>query len=71
MAQQAELINGINVPKLLETINAVKNDPSKGMTSWRAKVKWAGGTRSDVYIRDFPPIRMDEPPALTGTNTAP
>ena len=24
-----------------------------------------------MFIRDFSPIRMDEPPGLTGTNTAP
>ena len=71
MSQQAAPINGINVPQLLKVINGVAQDTDKGLTQWKAKVRWLGGTKSDVFIRDFPPIRMDEPPGLTGTNTAP
>ena len=71
MSQQAARINGIDVPELAKVINGVANDADKGKTRWRAKVRWQGGTKSDVYIRDFAPIRMDEPPGLTGTNTAP
>jgi uncharacterized OsmC-like protein len=71
MSRQAAPINGINVPELVKVINGVAQDAEKGKTNWRAKVRWQGGTKSDVYIRDFPPIRMDEPPGLTGTNTAP
>lgn len=71
MSQQAAPINGINVPELVKVINGVADDASKGQTRWKAKVRWLGGTKSDVFIRDFPSIRMDEPAGLTGTNTAP
>ena len=71
MSQKAAPINGINVPELAKVINGVAQDADKGKTKWRAKVRWQGGTKSDVYIRGFPPIRMDEPPGLTGTDTAP
>lgn len=71
MSQRAAPINGIDVPELVKVINSVAQDAEKGKTRWRAKVRWQGGTKSDVYIRDFAPIRMDEPSGLTGTNTAP
>ena len=71
MSQEAAPINGINVPGLVKVINGVAQDADRGKTTWKAKVRWQGGTKSDVFIRDFAPIRMDEPPGLTGTNTAP
>ncbi|MDA4122721.1 MAG: OsmC family protein [Thaumarchaeota archaeon] len=71
MSQEAAPINGINVPELVKVINGVAQDADKGKTKWRAKVRWQGGTKSDVYIRSFPAIRMDEPPGLTGSDTAP
>jgi len=37
----------------------------------RARGKWLGGRVNDLYIRDFPVIRSDEPPQNEGTNTGP
>jgi hypothetical protein len=35
----------------------------------RARGKWLGGRVNDIYVRDFPVIRSDEPPHNEGTNT--
>lgn len=51
-------------------VRAVKDEPDKGQTVWRANTQWLGGFRSQAQIRDFT-IDMDEPDALGGTNTAP
>jgi len=41
----------------------------------RARGKWLGGRVNDLYVRDFPVMRSDEPPAFgttkAGTNTGP
>ncbi|HEX9837993.1 MAG TPA: hypothetical protein VGA72_01535 [Anaerolineales bacterium] len=37
----------------------------------RARGKWLGGRVNDLYVRDFPVMRSDEPPHNEGTNTGP
>ena len=37
----------------------------------RARGKWLGGRVNDLYVRDFPVMRSDEPPHNKGTNTGP
>ncbi|RJP48124.1 MAG: hypothetical protein C4586_09710 [Anaerolineaceae bacterium] len=37
----------------------------------RARGKWLGGRINDLYVRDFPVMRSDEPPHNEGTNTGP
>jgi hypothetical protein len=37
----------------------------------RARGHWLGGRVNDLYIRDFPVLRSDEPPHNEGTNTGP
>ncbi len=37
----------------------------------RARGKWLGGRVNDLYMRDFPVIRSDEPPQNEGANTGP
>ncbi|MFW6059518.1 MAG: OsmC family protein [Phycisphaeraceae bacterium] len=76
--QSTELINGIDVGALKDTIRAVKADPAKGKTSWKVKTHWKGGTRSDTKVdgytiggefvpQDFT-LQIDEPHALLGHN---
>jgi len=37
----------------------------------RARGTWLGGRVNDLFIRDFPIMRSDEPPHNEGTNTGP
>jgi uncharacterized OsmC-like protein len=71
-------INGINTQALQGTIDAITQDPTKGMTRWEVTSHWRGGTRSDARVtachiggqrvpKDFT-IRVDEPLELCGTN---
>ena len=56
--------------QLMSLIEAIREDPDKGKTVWKAKTRWRGGFRSEAEIRDHS-IPMDEPAELGGTNTAP
>jgi hypothetical protein len=70
------IINGIDLPKLQETIAAVAAEPAKGLISFNVLTSWAGQTRSEsrtkpihlggiAYERDFV-IAADEPEQLLG-----
>ena len=37
----------------------------------RARGVWLGGRANDLYVRDFPVLRSDEPPRNEGTDTGP
>jgi uncharacterized OsmC-like protein len=71
-------LNGINTEALRGAIDAITQDPAKGMTHWQVTSHWRGGTRSDTRVtgcmiggervaKDFT-IRVDEPLELCGTN---
>src|SRR5690606_29472764 len=76
--------NGVDVDQLVETVNAVTNDPSIARFQFRAHTDWAGGSRSRTIIQGFhaageedtsrtEPFILDgdEPPVLLGGNLAP
>lgn len=74
-------LNGIDVPALLATLDAVRGAPETGMVRFGVNSRWAGQTRSvataseytlggNVHKRHFE-IVADEPAELLGTNTAP
>lgn len=74
-------LNGIDVPALLATLDAVERDPSCGRVGFTVHTRWLGQTRSlssvdhyalgqTVHARQFE-IAADEPPELLGANTAP
>ncbi len=78
---QTMTLNGIDVAALGETIEAVTQDPAKGLVSFGVTTAWKGGTRADSrataytlggeeHARDFT-ISSDEPPELLGTNAFP
>ena len=74
-------VNGIDTGQLFATIDAIKADPSKASCKFYATTEWCNGTVSDCHIsryqlggEDIPQhysIRIDEPSALLGTDTAP
>lgn len=54
-----------------QTIQAIKEDPSLKMRNWQANIKWKSGVENTLNIRDFDPIKIDEPVVLGGTDLGP
>jgi uncharacterized OsmC-like protein len=85
MVQTAELqtprVNGLDVDALLGVIEAVKEDPKKGIVAFRVRSSWKGQTRSVTEVDSYTlagecigrkfRIAIDEPFELLGENTAP
>jgi uncharacterized OsmC-like protein len=73
--------NGIDTAALLETIDAIRENPALGQTRWAVRSAWVGGTRADHHVSGFEigsrpversfVIRSDEPHELCGTNQFP
>jgi len=70
MAVEPKIVNGLDVNALTNVVSAVKAQPDLGQTTWRARTRWHEGFQSEADVRGFK-IKMDEPPDLGGTNTAP
>jgi len=77
---RTEIVNGVNVTALRETMSAVRVDPNVAKTHWAVKTDWLGGTASRTRVagcgiggqwidRRFEFV-SDEPHELCGTNTA-
>lgn len=76
-------VNGVDVKKLMETIQAVNDDPDMASFTFHAVNEWIEGTRNrttvqqltganEVVERDQPfIIQSDEPSVLLGEDTAP
>jgi uncharacterized OsmC-like protein len=76
-------VNGVNVDKLFETINAVKNSPVIAKFKFRANNKWIKGGHNRTSIKNFygtekdhphhKPFDLDadEPPLLLGEDKGP
>ncbi len=82
--QTQQQINGVDVDQLIETVDAIKDDPSLANFRFRATAEWVEGAHSRTRIQGFygagqedesrtEPfvIEGDEPPVLLGTNHAP
>jgi uncharacterized OsmC-like protein len=76
--------NGIDVPALVETVQAIGDDPGLGAFTFRARSTWRDGTHNVGEIAGFThagsedqsrpaPFVLDgdEPPVLLGTNSGP
>lgn len=76
--------NGIDVGRLLETIQAIDGDPKLGAFTFRAKSSWVSGTHNVGEIDGFTHaggedesrsapfvLQGDEPPVLLGENNGP
>lgn len=66
---------GFDEQRLLGVINAVREDPDRGKTVWKAESHWKQGFQSEALIPKAGggthAIPMDEPEGLGGTGTAP
>ena len=81
---QNTLTNGVDVGKLLATIDAIKANPDLANFQFRAETEWKSGGHSRTRIQSFhgadaedtsrsKPFVMeaDEPPVLLGSNAGP
>jgi uncharacterized OsmC-like protein len=77
-------LNGVDVDRLIQTVNAVKENPDLARFKFRATSKWMGGGRSQTIIKDFYGagqedtsrsgafvIEGDEPSVLLGNDRGP
>jgi uncharacterized OsmC-like protein len=64
-------LNDVDLAAVGGLVGAIQNDPAAGATRWSAEARWLGGFRSEVRVREFDPVRSDEPAGLGGTDTAP
>ena len=81
---QSNLPNGVDVDKLLATIDAIKANPELANFQFRAETEWKSGGHSRTRVQSFhgagaedtsrsKPFAMeaDEPPVLLGSNAGP
>ena len=77
-------INGVNVDQLMQTINAIEENPSLAHFTFKAENEWIEGGHSRTTIKEFRgagedgssrtqafELHGDEPPVLLGENKAP
>lgn len=65
-----QMLNGVPVTEAAALIDAVKQEPANGQTTWKTVTSWKGGFQCESQIRDHT-IQMDEPTQLGGTDSAP
>jgi uncharacterized OsmC-like protein len=53
MAQRQELLNGVDVERLTQTIEAIKVEPSIARFNFRAKNQWVDGGENKTTVSDF------------------
>ena len=76
--QKQQIVNGVNVSKLLETVGVIKEKPEIAKFNFKAKGKWINGGHNRTTISEFygacqnfqrsqPFVfEKDEPPVLLG-----
>lgn len=77
-------VNGVDLDRLVATIDAVRSDAALAHFQFRARNAWVGGSRTRTTIKDFHGagqedssraeefvVEVDEPPVLLGGNLAP
>lgn len=65
------LLNDVDIAAVGELAARVIDDPTVAATTWQARVSWDRAFQSSARIRQFAPIRSDEPASLGGGDTAP
>lgn len=53
MTQKQELLNGVDVERLSQTIHAIKEEPSIARFNFRAKNQWINGGENKTTVSDF------------------
>lgn len=78
------IVNGVNIDHLAETVQSIKANPELARFKFRASTKWLGGAQTETRIQGFYGagredtsrrrafiLAADEPHSLLGTNRAP
>lgn len=60
--------NGVEVQALQNLAQKIQSPGENSILPMQAHVKWAGGLKHDIKIRNFDPILADEPQFLGGTD---
>jgi len=69
---EQKVLNGLEVSKLEEFVNAIKAKPDAAREvngPWRSRVEWQGGLKAKAYMRTHM-ANFDEPEGLGATNSA-
>ena len=61
-------MNNFNADNFNQTKNAIMQNPASGIFPFHAHLKWEDGLFCKVKIRDFEPLKIDEPFELGGQN---
>jgi uncharacterized OsmC-like protein len=64
------LPNGVNAGAVVAYAQQLQAAAPPDGTQFRADVRWRGGFRNEIRVRDLPATFADEPEILGGTNTA-
>ena len=76
--REEQIVNGVNVTKLIETVGVIKEKPEIAKFNFKAKGKWIDGAHGRTTINDFYGacqtfkrsqafvFEKDEPPVLLG-----
>lgn len=62
--------NNVDVDRLGNLVQSIRQDPRSAHTTWHASVQWQGGFRSTARVRGFEDLRSDEPKLLGGDDSA-
>ena len=71
MSETSANLNDVNLDKLNQLVAECPADPDAARPTWSARVEWLGGLRAAAQVREFTPVRADEPTWLAGSDTGP
>lgn len=63
-------LNSVDIDAVAGLAAKIEGQPEVASATFRANVAWTGGFTSQATIRDYPPVRSDEPASLGGSGTA-
>lgn len=81
---EARVVNGVNISRLIDSVNAIKDNANLAQFTFKAINRWAGGGHCYTSIQDFTMagkedtsrpmpfvLQADEPTVLLGANQGP
>jgi len=63
-------LNNVQIESVVSLIQKVQSKPEVAKTNWKASVQWKGAFQSESKVRDFAPVKSDEPTSLGGGDSA-
>ncbi len=64
-------INDVDIAAVAGLAGKIQEEPAVAETTWKARVEWQEGFKSQALIRNFAPSQSDEPPSLGGSDAGP